>query len=383
MKTKPVILVFIDWFYPGYLAGGPVQSIVSLISYLKADVDFKIFTTNRDLNSKVPYKNIIANQWITSSLGCEVFYAVPDTLDRTLILKILTETSYTKIYINSFFSKYFSILPLQLIKTSTIQKEVILAPRGMLGAGALAIKKLKKKLFLFYSGLNRLHKHVMWHATSEQEALEIKRLFGSTTHIHTIANLPKNIKATNNKTKIKGRLNLFFSSRISQKKNLLFALNVLKEISSHQIHFSIFGLIEDEKYWDKCLQLIKTLPKNIQVEYKGTFHPDVIEQCYEQEQVLFLPTFNENYGHAIVESLLSGCPVIISDQTPWNDVEECDAGYAIPLNQKQKFIEAISAMASLNQEEFLIKSKLAIDYISKKIDLKTIVQHYKKLFDAN
>ena len=33
---KLVVLVFIDWFYPAYKAGGPITSCLNLIDNLKA-----------------------------------------------------------------------------------------------------------------------------------------------------------------------------------------------------------------------------------------------------------------------------------------------------------------------------------------------------------
>jgi len=37
----------------------------------------------------------------------------------------------------------------------------------------------------------------------------------------------------------------------------------------------------------------------------------------------------ENFSHAIGESLLAGCPVLISDQTPWFFVGEQNAGIVL------------------------------------------------------
>ncbi len=96
---------------------------------------------------------------------------------------------------------------------------------------------------------------------------------------------------------------------------------------------------------------------------------------------MFLPTLNENFGHSIVESLLSGCPAIISDQTPWSDLEKNNAGYSIPLNSKEKFLQAIVAMAKLNQEEFSQKSNAANSYISNKIEVEKSINLYKNLFN--
>lgn len=376
-------MVFIDWFWPGYLAGGPVQSIVSLVRYLGAEFNFKIVTTNCDLNSDKPYGGIQADTWIKSELGCEVYYTSLQNLSYRTVKKVMDETSFDLVYINSFFSKNFSIIPLQILNTYYKKKPVILAPRGMLGEGALAIKRFKKRAFILYSRITGLHSRVIWHATSVQEEQEIKNVFGTKKTIYKISNLPKKLNADLKKIKTPGSLNLCFISRISEKKNLVFALNVLAQINDQEIRYNIYGPLEDSTYWEKCENILKNFPKNIKAEYQGTIDPKDLEKVLADEHMMFLPTFNENFGHSIVESLLCGCPVIISDQTPWNDLEANDAGYAIPLNEKEKFITAIKACVKLNQEEFSARSQKAINYISKKIDLGLITQQYKTLFNES
>lgn len=381
MSTKRNILVFVDWFWPGYLAGGPVQSIVSLVNYLGSEFNFKILTTNCDLNSEVPYPSVASNTWVKSPLGCEVFYADPKTLNVESIKKIMQEIHFEKVYINSFFSKNFSIIPLQILNKDYKKVPVIFAPRGMLGDGALSIKKYKKKMFLLYSKLTGLHSNVIWHATSEQEELEIRKNFHP-KKLFRISNLPKKLNLDIRKTKQRGELNLCFISRISEKKNLFFALQILEKIENSKIRYSIYGPLEDRIYWDKCEAVIKKLPANISAVYKGSIDPKDIEKVLAEEHMMFLPTLNENFGHSIVESLLCGCPVIISDQTPWKDVEVNGAGYAISLEDKQKFVYAIKKSAALNDGEFSIASKKAINYISNKIDLEAITNQYKTLFNG-
>ena len=38
--AKPRVLVFIDWYAPGYKAGGPVRSLVNLVDHLRDRIDF-------------------------------------------------------------------------------------------------------------------------------------------------------------------------------------------------------------------------------------------------------------------------------------------------------------------------------------------------------
>lgn len=76
----------------------------------------------------------------------------------------------------------------------------------------------------------------------------------------------------------------------------------------------------------------------------------------------FFPTLGENYGHVISEALVSGCPVIISTETPWNDLSKKRVGWDIPLNDKKKYIEIINKCVKMNQEDFQEMSIKAFEY---------------------
>src|SRR5512133_515646 len=58
------ILLFIDWFSPGYRAGGPTRSIVNLVAVLKENFDFWIITRNTDYCDPSPYPGIQSDTWI-------------------------------------------------------------------------------------------------------------------------------------------------------------------------------------------------------------------------------------------------------------------------------------------------------------------------------
>ncbi len=66
---------------------------------------------------------------------------------------------------------------------------------------------------------------------------------------------------------------------------------------------------------------------------------------------MVLPTLNENFGHVIWESLAAGCPVLLSDQTPWRDLSSKGAGWDIPLNSPEIFVEQLQRVAQMTEEE--------------------------------
>ena len=68
LTDKPKILFFYDYFFPGYKAGGPVQSLTNLIGALQYDYSFSVITTAYDLLSNEPYPAINQNEWNNISL---------------------------------------------------------------------------------------------------------------------------------------------------------------------------------------------------------------------------------------------------------------------------------------------------------------------------
>jgi glycosyltransferase involved in cell wall biosynthesis len=381
LTAKKNILILSDWFLPGYLAGGPIQSIATLTKELGNDFNFKIITTDRDFKSDKAYEIIKPNEW-TNFENKTVFYLSPENLTETFILKLIKETPHDVIYLNSLFSKHFTINILKWKAKNKITSKIILAPRGMLGDGALAIKAFKKKLFLIYAKSFWLFKNINWQSTSKQESNEIKKRIGSNVLISEISNLPNSATEIKHIDKKENILRLCFISRISEKKNLNFTIEVLKKIKNKTIIFDVFGPIEDQTYWNSCLENAKKLPTNITLSYKGILKPFEISSTIGKYHVLLLPTQNENYGHIIVETLQHGRPIIISDQTPWRNLENESVGFDIALTDKQKFIEAIEKLSELNQAEFNTITTKCVSYINAKLNVEDIKKQYIKLFNS-
>lgn len=379
--SKKKLSIFIDWYLPGTKAGGPVRSIFSLIATLKTEFDIYLITTNCDLGSTDAYKEIPANTWIEKE-QVHYFYYSKDQLTKQHLSQLIQELNSDVIYLNSFWSYWFSIFIIQLKNKGIINCPIILAPRGMLGKGALTIKPLKKQVYLFLSKFRGFYNSVHFHATNDQEVADIRSVYTNAA-VSLIQNFSSAKAVSVEKEKKEDTLSLFYLSRISPVKNLHFALEALNGIpESYQITYDIYGNIEDVDYWEMCKQLIKKLPKHIHVNYKGELGFYEIQQTIGEYHYLFLPTLNENFGHSIVESLMSSCPVIISDQTPWNDVETVQAGFALALNDRAGFTKAIVNAAKMGQNDYNIRSKAALDYISKKINLNLITDTYVKLFNG-
>ncbi len=380
--SKPKIAILIDWYLPGTKAGGPVRSIYSLVNLLKNDFEFYIITTNKDLGSQHEYQAIKANTLFNVE-GVNYFYFNDKFLVSKNMFNLLNQINPSLIYLNSFWSFNFSVNIIKLRKNIFKHTPILLAPRGMLSKGALGIKSFKKNVFINVSCLLGWHKNIVFHATNQQEKNDILLKYKK-AKVKIAPNVNAALPLNVTKVKEANHLNLFFLSRISPVKNLHFALQLLQAIpSNYFVNYDIYGNIEDENYWNECLKLINQLPNNITVNYKGELQFHQVQRTICNYHFLFLPTLNENFGHSIVESLLSSCPVIISNQTPWNDCEENNAGFALPIESKHEFINKLIECAKLNQEEYNKKSKSALEYISKKINISENINAYKNLFNES
>ncbi len=58
MNTKKKILVFIDWYIPGFKAGGPIRSCANIVQHLSSDFEFYFITSDTDYCEDKPYENI-------------------------------------------------------------------------------------------------------------------------------------------------------------------------------------------------------------------------------------------------------------------------------------------------------------------------------------
>ncbi len=356
-SKKNTILIFSNHFLPGYKAGGPIKSIKALCDNTSDLFKFVICTLNKDHTDTKPYENIKTNQLI-----CYKNYTVIYFNQFTLfnILKKFKVLNPNLIYLNSFFSNYTTYVIL-LKYFHLIHCPIILSTRGELSSGALSIKRNKKWIFLTFSKLLGLYNKVIFHATDANEKKAIQQHFKQRCCV--IPNLISGDIHSAVTEKSPGMLRIVFFSRISEKKNLLYALNVLASLNTEaRIAFDIYGPIEEHSYWALCTNVINRMPSQIKVTYKSSIHPNDVIKVLSTYHMFFLPTRNENFGHAIVEAMQAGLILLLSDQTPWTKLQDHGAGWSLPLDNPAGFVNAITQACSFNQDQFNQKITFVRNY---------------------
>ena len=386
MEKKKKILIPMDYYLPGFRAGGPIRSISNLIHHLGQDFIFFIITRDSDSNKK-RFKQIEPNKWIKVS-NTWIYYITNSLKSMIQYWRILKEKKNDFIYLNSFFSPKFSQFILQLNYLNLITpKKILIAPRGEFSPGALQIKKNQKKYFLqIFKRLVLKKKNIFWHFTNSKEGIYVKQHFNTKIPNFIIPNLPslpivsgfpiKTIK----KPQI---LRIVYISRIDRKKNLLWAIKNLPQFHG-KIIFDIYGPISDKSYWNHCkMEILNKIQSQnqLKINYKGVLSPSEVFNVYNQYHLFILPTLGENYGHAIIESILCLTPVLISDKTPWRNLEQTGIGWDISLDKPAKFQEIINNLIQMDNNEYLtIINNLKIYVHTLQKNIEKTVKSYGQMF---
>lgn len=371
--SKSKILILSDWYLPAVKAGGPVRSVSAVANALKSFFEISILTSDRDFGDSQPYGDIESDVWMEKD-GYRLKYVSRSFLKRTVQNEV--NESYDKIYLNSLFSKDFTIAVLRAIQKVNKHK-VVIAPRGMLAEGALGLKAFKKKTFLRVAKIVGLYDDVLWHASTDLEKREILNVFpnAKVVALENLAACQPN--DYNPLLKLQGELKVVFVSRISPKKNLHFLLELIQELNHPGIYLDIYGPKEDINYWNQCEAIID---QNDRIHYMGMLLPDELTSVLKNYHVFALPTLNENFGHIILEALNSSLPLLISNNTPWLKLEELGIGVDLDLNNKAAWRKRLMDLLEMEDLTYGNMRSNAWKYGQVRLQQSELLKNYVELF---
>ena len=380
MPRKTRVLVAVGGFPPALNYGGPAVSLDNLCRALgrEGSLDCAVVTRDHDLGETARLPGIGAG-WNARD-GFRVLYLRESELNLFRLREVVREVAPDVIYLNSLFGAAFTVPLLKIAREASIP--VLLAPRGELCANAFK-KKYKKIPYLFFLRPFLRGDSVFYHSTSDEEFECIREVVRPLKeNVFQITETPTfPPEGLPRKSKKDGKLSCIFLSRIHPKKNLLGALEALASVRG-EITFDIYGPIEDAAYWARCEAAIAALPPNVRATYRGVVQRAAIHETFARHDAFLFPTFSENYGHVIPEAMLSGCPVVTSDQTPWTDLNEAEAGWALPLADRGAFTAALQSLADMDDAAHAALVARMQRYLDHKLRIPETVQAYVECFET-
>lgn len=346
-QHRGTVLTFVSSYLPGYRQGGPVRTIAGLVERLGGEFTFRIVTEDRDAHDLKAYSGVQVDSW--NRVGnADVFYTSPKRRTVAAIARILKETPHDILYLNSFFHPVFTLRPYLAMRLGLAPlRPCVIAPRGELAAAPLRLKRWKKLPYVTFVRRLGWFQQVVWQASSEYEAADIRRVLARTAlRVEVAPNLSRTSTGPHVELALpaprnpNSPLRACFLSRIVPVKNLHFALRLMARVSV-PVTFDIYGPVGDERYWRRCRQEMANLPDHVFVRYHGGLSHAKVHKVLSEHDLLLLPTLGENYGHVISEALAAGTPVLISDTTPWRRLAQAGVGWDLPLQEQDAFVRCI------------------------------------------
>lgn len=346
------ILVCVPRYLPGYKSGGPIRAIANMVANLSANFDFFVVTRDRDATDTETYPGITPNRWHRVD-SAHVLYC--SEITPAILRRAFNEAGPDLISLNSFQDTFTRIM-VRLRRAGAFGKTpMLLAPRGEFSPGATKIKPVKKFFYRHATKLLGFHEQLHWQASAEREKEDILRMTPARRlnpeAVHVACEMSDAVaSALPHPTKEPGSVKLAFIARISEMKNLHFLLESLQQVRG-RIELNLYGPIaeKDAAYWGKCKEHVAKLPSEIIAAYHGSLDHSAVPQTLHDHHFFVLPTKGENFCHAVVESLVNGTPVVLSDQTPWMGLDEAVAGFNLPVSDTRPWTAAIQQCVDMDQ----------------------------------
>jgi glycosyltransferase involved in cell wall biosynthesis len=342
MIEKSKILFVTTHFAPDYHFGGVVESGTRLLNNIrKLGVDSirlicvsKNPTHNPDciLEDDLVLKSNFFHSWgFSFTLFFKLFTAVAQS-DKLFINGVVTfPTTLAAIY------------------ALILKKKYVVSIRGGLEPWRRNHKKWKKHLYFKIIVYPLLKRSAAIHTTSEEEASNLKNL--GFENIFTISNGIdlENYNVLPIERKEDDKFKFLFLSRTDKEKGIDILLDAYEifcqqnDVKNHELQ--IVGP-DNQNYLGR--KKIDFESRNIKYS-TGVYNEEKVKLLVAAD-VLVLPSYSENFGNVIAESLICQTPVITTVGTPWRMIEEVGCGLYIHP-EVAELVNAMEKMYNMPSEQ--------------------------------
>lgn len=315
------ILIITPSYKPAFYYGGPIYSVAYLAENLSKENEVLVLSTLANGSKELP----INDKVVQSIEGVSVIFFKRQTKDHTHFSLDLFSylwkngSNYDIVHIQSWWN--LTAIFAAFIAFVKGLKYVV-SPRGMLSPYTYK-GSIYKRLIHFFIG-NRLLNNAILHLTSTDEELKVKKLNPSYKTFVLPNYIDTNIPVIQRLSSAK--FSILFLGRIHPKKGLDV---LLRSLSNTEIQYTLNIIGEGENEYVESLknqaQLIG-IEKNI--NWLGSKLGKEKYMFYTNADVMILPSRDENFANTVLESLLCGTAVILSQQVGLADfIKQNDLGW--------------------------------------------------------
>jgi len=372
-------------FYPATFYGGPISATWDLSKKL-AENGYEIYvsTTNANGDKKLSVecnhflekeKNVFVkyyNEQITNKFSLSFLFGIWSDIKKSDIVYIQYLFHYTVL-----FSLIFSVIQ---------EKKIVVCPRGSFSVFTLNNKLPFIKLLWLNFFIKPMVDKIIWQASSYLEKSDILNKFPN-ADVNIINDGVDYESFQNSITVSRNELiNNFTGVTSNDVSSIFFSMGRLHKIKGFDVLIDAFNLfLEKDKYAKLIIaggddgvgkQLgnqIKKLNLGSSVFLIGAINFEDKKLLLNNCDYFTLASEFESFGIVIAEALSCGKPVVISNKTPWKDIQINNCGI-LADNEKNSFNDAFSKIINEKYDSSLIKN-----YVKKNYDWVVIVGKFINL----
>jgi len=369
-------------FYPAISYGGPISATWDIAKGLSnKGISVYVSTTNANGSDKLDVK---VNSFIKKQSNLFVKYYNEQIINRfsfEFVFGVWSDIKQAdRIYIQYIF--HYTVF-IALMFSFFLRKKVILCPRGSLSPYALKYKhKWKKRIWLFFF-IRPFVKKVIWHASSYIEKDDIRCVFHRARIVEISDGvLCEDFSNTFKMSKV-DLVNKFTKHNCKDVSELFFSMGRLHSSKGFDVVIDAFDLFvennpyakliiagSDDGFKTKLINQIKKLNLSNSVFLIGSVdHKDKVLLLKNSSAFVLASSF-ESFGIVIAESLASGTPVIVSNRTPWKDIENNKCGI-FTENNSDSFYNAFCDF-----QKMTFNSRVIQDFVCLNFDSRVIVNKF-------
>ena len=263
----------------------------------------------------------------------------------SVVLKKVTPTASQAKYMELLSSGNYDIIHSQCIWVPSYHKvavaarklniPLIITPRGTLEPWSLKQKMWKKRLAMLVYQKKDLQKAAAILATADMEAEHVRDLGINPP----IAVIPNGIDVTEYQCRPADSLQtvkkqIIFLSRIHQKKGIEILINVWEKMCVDYPEWNVvIAGNGDEGYIKQLKAVIASKGLADVVKIIPPIFGEAKHKLYMESSLFVLPTYSENFGMVIAEALACGVPVVTTNGTPWQELNEEKIGWCVDLSE--------------------------------------------------
>jgi len=372
-------------FYPATFYGGPISATWGLSKKLAENGhEIYVSTTNANGDEKlavecnvflVKQNNVSVkyyNEQITNKFSFSFLFGIWSDIKKSDIVYIQYLFHYSVL-----FSLLFSVIQ---------KKKIVVCPRGSFSVFTLNNNLPFIKLLWLNFFIKPLVNNIIWQASSYLEESDILNKFPNADV--KIINDGIDYESFQNSIIVSRNelLNKFTEITFDDVSNIFLSMGRLHKIKGFDVLIDAFNLFLAR---DKCAKLIiaggddgvgEKLRKQIKKLNIGSSVFLIGAVTFEDKKLLLnncdyftLASEFESFGIVIAEALSCGKPVVISNKTPWKDIQINNCGI-LADNEKNSFNDAFSKIISEKYDTSIIKN-----YVKKNYDWVVIVGKFINL----